>query len=234
MFAVIVNTVAIMVGTSVGLLLRRGIPKAISGAVMEALGLCTLIIGAQGAVAEKNILLMIVACVLGVLVGTALDLDGRVNRASERLTSRFAGEGEGARMANAFVTSCLIMNVGAMVIVGSLNAGLVGDNTILYTKSLLDLVSGTIMGAAMGIGVMGSALFTLLVQGGIVLFAESLAPYISTELIEEVACTGSLLIVAIGLNMLEIMKIKVINYLPALAFVPIVLWLSHRLSGLIF
>jgi uncharacterized membrane protein YqgA involved in biofilm formation len=82
------------------------------------------------------------------------------------------------------------------------------------------------MGAAMGVGVMGSAIFTLLFQGGIVLFAEWLAPFISPELIKEVACTGSLLILAIGFNMLEITKFKVINYLPALVMVPVLLWLE--------
>ena len=217
MFAVIVNTLAIILGTTVGLLLRRGIPRHISEAIMKALGLCTVIIGIQGAVAEERILLMIVACVLGVLIGEWLDWEGHVNRFTERITSRFAGQGEGAKMANAFVTSCLIMNVGA---------GLSADYTLLYTKSLLDLVSGTIMGAAMGVGVMGSAIFTLLFQGGIVLFAEWLAPFISLELIKETACTGSLLIVAIGFNMLELTKFKVINYLPALVMVPVLLWLD--------
>ena len=226
MFAVIVNTVAIILGTTMGLLLRRGIPQHISEAVMKALGLCTVVIGVQGAVAEERILLMIVACVLGVLIGEWQDWEGRVNRLTERIASRYAGQGAGAKIANAFVTSCLIMNVGAMVIVGSLNAGLSADFTLLYTKSLLDLVSGTIMGAAMGVGVMGSALFTLVFQGGIVLFAESLAPFISPELIKEISCIGSLLIVAIGLNMLELTKLKVINYLPALAMVPVLLWLE--------
>lgn len=225
MFAVIVNTIAILLGTAVGLLLRRGIPKHISGAVMQALGLCTLVIGLQGAVAEERILLLIVACVLGLLLGEWQDWEGRVNRFTEKITSRYAGKGQGARIASAFVTSCLIMNVGAMVIVGSLNAGLSADYTLLYTKSLLDLVSGTIMGAAMGVGVMGSALFTLIFQGAIVLFAESLAPYISQELIKEISCTGSLLIIAIGLNMLELTKFKVINYLPSLLMVPLLLWL---------
>ena len=192
MFAVIVNTVAIILGTTMGLLLRRGIPQHISEAVMKALGLCTVVIGVQGAVAEERILLMIVACVLGVLIGEWQDLEGRVNRFTERITSRYAGQGAGAKIANA----------------------------------LLDLVSGTIMGAAMGVGVMGSALFTLVFQGGIVLFAESLAPFISPELIKEISCTGSLLIVAIGLNMLELTKLKVINYLPALAMVPVLLWLE--------
>ena len=116
---------------------------------MQALGICTVVIGAQGAVAEPNILIMIVSAVIGVFIGEWLDLDGRINRFTERLTSRFAGEGEGARIANAFITSCLIMNVGAMVIVGSLNAGLRADFAMLYTKSLLDFIAGIMMAAVM-------------------------------------------------------------------------------------
>jgi len=231
MFAVIVNTVAIIIGVSIGLLLRRGIPQQLTDAIMEALGLCTVLIGIQGAVSERNILLLIVAIVVGVAIGTYGDWDGHVNRFTERITSRFAtGEGEGARIANAFVTSCLIMNVGAMVIVGSLNAGLDGDYTILYTKSLLDFCSGIIMGAAMGVGVMGSAGFTFIFQGAVVLLAEALAPLFAPELIAEISTTGSLLILAIGLNMLHITELKVINYLPALAVVPVLLWFIHLLG----
>ena len=192
---------------------------------MQALGICTVVIGAQGAVAEPNILIMIVSAVIGVFIGEWLDLDGRINRFTERLTSRFAGEGEGARIANAFITSCLIMNVGAMVIVGSLNAGLRADFAMLYTKSLLDFIAGIMMAAVMGIGVMGSGLFTLFFQGGIVLLAQYIAPFLSDQLITEVSCTGSLLILALGLNMLEVTKIKVLNYLPALAVVPVVVTL---------
>ena len=192
---------------------------------MQALGICTVVIGAQGAVAEPNILIMIVSAVVGVFIGEWLDLDGRINRFTERLTSRFAGEGEGARIANAFITSCLIMNVGAMVIVGSLNAGLRADFAMLYTKSLLDFIAGIMMAAVMGIGVMGSGIFTLFFQGGIVLLAQYIAPFLSDQLVTEVSCTGSLLILALGLNMLEVTKIKVLNYLPALAVVPVVVTL---------
>lgn len=118
MWAVIVNTIAIIAGTTVGLLLRRGLPDSITDAVMKALGLCTIVIGIQGTIVEQNILLLIVATVIGVAIGEAGDIDGHVNRWTEKLTSRFTGAGEGAKVANAFITSCLIMNVGAMTIVG--------------------------------------------------------------------------------------------------------------------
>ena len=232
MFAVIVNTLAIVAGSLLGLLLRRGLPERLTSALMQGLGLCTVLIGVQGAIQESNILVMIVSVVLGILIGEAVDADGHVNRFTERLLSRFSkGRGGTGRLANAFVTSCLIMNVGAMVIVGSLDVGLRADYAMLYTKSLLDFISGIMMTAAMGIGVMGSAVFTLLFQGGIVLLAEFIAPFVSDYIVQEMACTGCLIILALGLNILELTKIKVINYLPALAVVPFVAY-AFRVLGI--
>jgi uncharacterized membrane protein YqgA involved in biofilm formation len=232
MFAVIVNTITILIGASVGLLLRKGLPESVSDAMMKGLGLCTIFIGIQGMIEEEYILVLILSTIVGIVIGELLDVDGHINRAAERLTSRFSGKGkgEGAKIAQAFVTSCLIMNVGAMTIVGSLDAGLRGNFSMLYTKSLLDLISGIPMAAAMGVGVMGSALFTLVFQGGIVLLAEYIAPYLSETLIKELICTGSLMILAIGFNMLGITKLKVLNYLPGLLVVPLALKLMQALG----
>ena len=232
MFAVIVNTITILIGASVGLLLRKGLPESVSDAMMKGLGLCTIFIGIQGMIEEEYILVLILSTIVGIVIGELLDVDGHINRAAERLTSRFSGKGkgEGAKIAQAFVTSCLIMNVGAMTIVGSLDAGLRGNFGMLYTKSLLDLISGIPMAAAMGVGVMGSALFTLVFQGGIVLLAEYIAPYLSETLIKELICTGSLMILAIGFNMLGITKLKVLNYLPGLLVVPLALKLMQALG----
>ena len=230
MFAVIVNTITILIGSSIGLLLRKGLPGSISDAMMKGLGLCTIFIGIQGMIEEEYILVLILSTIVGIVIGELLDVDGHINRAAERLTSRFSGKGEGAKIAQAFVTSCLIMNVGAMTIVGSLDAGLRGAYSMLYTKSLLDMIAGIPMAAAMGVGVMGSALFTLMFQGGIVLLAEFIAPYLSDALITELVCTGSLMILALGLNMLDLTKLKVLNFLPGLLAVPFVVKLMQCLG----
>ena len=226
MWAVIVNTIAIVAGCLLGLMLRRGISEEISDALMKGLGLCTIVIGVQGAIREENILMMIIAVAAGIFVGESCDWDGKVNRFTEGLLARFQQAGDASKVAQAFVTSCLIMNVGAMVIVGSLNAGLAADYTMLYTKSLLDFISGTVMSATMGIGVMGSAAFTLLFQGFIVLMAEYIAPYLSAAMIDELNSTGCLLILAIGLNMVGLTKFRVINYLPALIIMPLLVVLQ--------
>ncbi len=198
---------------------------------MQALGICTVLIGIQGAVSEKHVLLLIISVVIGVSIGEWGDWDGHVNRWAEKVTVACTKSGDAAGIANAFVTSCLIMNVGAMVIVGSLAAGLAEDYTMLYTKSLLDFVSGIMLSAAMGSGVMGSAVFTLIFQGGIVLLAQYIAPFCSPLLIEELSHTGSLLILAIGLNMIGLTKFKVLNYVPALLVIPFALWISGFASA---
>lgn len=222
MFAVIVNTIAIIAGCCIGLFLRKGLPETLTDNLMKALGLCTLAIGIQGVILEQNILTLIVAVVIGVFWGESCDWDGHVNRFTENVMAKFSkGEGDSAKIANAFVSSCLIMNVGAMVIVGSLDAGLRADFTMLYTKSLLDFISGIMMTAAMGVGVLGSAGFTLIFQGAIVLFAEFIAPFMSDAIIAEMSCTGSLIIMSLGLNMIGVTNFKVINYLPALIVAPI-------------
>lgn len=231
MFAVIVNTLAIAIASLIGLCLRRGMTRNITDAVMQALGICTVLIGIQGAVSEKHVLLLIISVVIGVIIGEWGDWDGHVNRWAEKVTVACTKSGDAAGIANAFVTSCLIMNVGAMVIVGSLAAGLAEDYTMLYTKSLLDFVSGIMLSAAMGIGVMGSAVFTLIFQGGIVLLAQHIAPFCSPLLIEELSHTGSLLILAIGLNMIGLTKFKVLNYVPALLVIPFALWISGFASA---
>lgn len=231
MFAVIVNTLAIAIASLIGLCLRRGMTKNITDAVMQALGICTVLIGIQGAVSEKHVLLLIISVVIGVIIGEWGDWDGHVNRWAEKVAVACTKSGDAAGIANAFVTSCLIMNVGAMVIVGSLAAGMAEDYTMLYTKSLLDFVSGIMLSAAMGIGVMGSAVFTLIFQGGIVLLAQYIAPFCSPLLIEELSHTGSLLILAIGLNMIGLTKFKVLNYVPALLVIPFALWISGFASA---
>jgi len=240
MFAVIVNTIAIILGALIGLALKAGISAKLNDAMMKALGLCVIVIGIEGAVGRSNVLIMIIAIALGCIIGEVLKIDERVNIFTENLLSSLsrkkeknsARDDEGnsskvhekttaAKITEAFITSCLIMNVGAMVIVGSLDAGLSENFKMLYTKSMLDFISGIMLAATMGAGVLLSALFTFIFQGAIVLGAESIAPYLSELLISELSITGSVLILAIGLNMIGLTRFKVLNYIPALAAVPL-------------
>ena len=222
MIGVIVNTVAVLIGSLIGLLMKKGIPTRISSSVMLAIGLCTLAIGIDGVLTGENALVLIMSMVLGIIVGELLDLDGKVNRLVERVATKAAGAGKGAQIAQAFITACLLWCIGAMTIVGSLNAGLNGDNEMLFTKSLLDFISSIMLAASLGFGVLLASAFVFVFQGAIVLMAGMLAPILSDSVIAELVCAGSLMIVALGLNLIGVTKIKVINFVPALLFVPFV------------
>ncbi len=220
MIGVIVNTLTVLLGSTIGLLCKKGIPERLSDAIMKAIGLCTLAIGITGVLSGENTLILIISMVLGVLIGELLDLDGRVNRLVEKVASKTAGAGKAAQISQGFITACLLFCIGAMTIVGSLNAGLKGDQEMLFTKSLLDFISSIMLSATLGIGVLFSAVFVLVFQGGIVLLAGLLEPLLSAATISELTCCGSLMILALGLNILGITKLKVINFLPALVIVP--------------
>ena len=164
----------------------------------------------------------------GTLIGTFIDIDDKINRVGLFLEKKFKKDGDKSSIAEGFMTGSLLFCVGAMTIVGSLNAGLKGDNTLLFTKSILDLISSCILASTLGVGVMFSALFVLVMQGGLVLLAGLLQNVLTDPaLIAELTCAGSVMIIGISLNMLGVTKLKVANYLPALLLVPIFykLWL---------
>lgn len=222
MFAVIINTLAVLVGSTVGLLLKKGIPDSIRDIVMKGLALCTIYIGITGSLKGQNTLVLILSVVIGAIIGQSLDLDKRLNKFAEKLESRFKKPGDKVSIAEGFVTASLLFCVGAMTIVGSLRAGLEGDYEMLITKSILDLISSCIFASALGIGVLLSAGFVLIFQGSIVLLAQYVSPYLGDQVIAEMTCAGSLLIIALGLNILGVTQLKVMNYLPAI-FIPIIL-----------
>ncbi len=221
----IVNALGVLVGTAVGLLLGKLIPERLSEAVTKGIALCVLYIGISGTLAGEKTLVLIVSMVLGVLVGELLRLDDRLNALGDAVERRFAklsGDGAKGRIAEGFVAASLLFCVGAMSIVGALEAGLTGNNATIYAKAVLDTVTSVIYASTMGFGVALSAIPVLLYQGAITLCASLLAPVLTDVVINEMKCVGSLLIVAISLNMLGLTKIKVMNYVPAIFF-PILL-----------
>ena len=220
--AVIVNTLAVLIGSSVGMLLKKGIPERITDTLMKGLGLCTLYIGWSGTLKGSNTLVLILSMAIGIVIGEGLDLDERLNRFATGVENRFKKGGNEISLAEGFVTASLLFCVGAMTIVGSLQAGLSGDYEMLFTKSVLDLISSMVFASSLGIGVMLAAAFVLVFQGGIVLLAQFIAPFLTDAVIAEMVCTGSLIIFALGMNIIGITKLKVINFLPAI-FLPMVL-----------
>ena len=201
---------------------KKLIPDGWSDFIMQGLALCVIYIGVDGAMAGENALITIISMAVGAVIGIAIDLDNHLNNFAGRLEARFKKDDGKTTIAEGFVTASLLFCVGAMTIVGSLQAGLTGNNEMLFTKATLDLISSCIFAASLGIGVMLAAGFVLVFQGSIVLLAQLAEPFLSDYAIAEMTCVGSLLIIALGFNMLGITKLKVMNYMPAM-FVPIVL-----------
>ena len=225
MLGVMANVFTVILGGCIGLLCKRGIPKHLTDAVMLGIGLCTLYIGIDGALAGENVLIVIAAMVLGSIVGTLLDIDSAINRLGSWVEKRFRANNGKTSLAEGFVTASLLFCVGSMTIVGSLNAGIAGDNEMLFTKSTLDLVASAMLSASLGAGVLLSAVFVLVFQGGIVLLSSFIAPMLTSAAIAEMTCAGSLLIIALGLNLIGVTRIKVANYMPAIFFAPLFVWI---------
>lgn len=211
----IVNGLAIIVGSIIGIVLKSGFIKSKSKAIMGALGLSTLIIGFQGVIAYTNVLLLIVALASGVLIGEFLKLEDHLNYFAYSLEKRFA-KGSDRSFAQGFVSASILFGVGAMAIVGSLESGLRQNETILYTKSLLDFISSIVFASTYGWGVLFSAFVIVLYQGSITILSTFVAPIMTEVMITDISAVGSALIIAIGLNMLEMTKLKLANFLPSI------------------
>lgn len=221
MLGVVVNVATVFIGSLVGLLLKKGIPDKVTGALMAGIGLCTIYIGISGALNGENTLVLILSMAIGTIIGTLLDIDGQLNRLAAYVESKFKQENGQVTVVEGFVTASLLFCVGAMTIVGSLQAGLTGDCEMLFTKATLDLISSCVLAASLGIGVMLSDIFVFVFQGGLVLLARVIAPFLTDYAIHEMTCAGSVLIIALGLNLIGVTKIKVANYLPVLLIPPI-------------
>lgn len=218
---VLVNVLTVLIGSALGLLLKKQIPEKLTNAVMTAIGICTVAIGVTGVIKGQNQLVMIISLVLGTIIGTIIDIDGKLTKIGDKLQNK-KGENEKSTFSQGFVTASLLFCVGAMTIVGSMNAGISGDNQMLYTKSVLDLISSTMLGASLGIGVLFSSAFVLVFQGGLVALSMALGSFLNDFAVAELICAGSVMIIALGLNLIGITKIKVANLLPGLVLVPFV------------
>jgi len=223
----LVNTGTVILGALIGMALGNILPERLRDTVMKGLGLCTIFIGITGMLDGENALITIISVAVGAVIGELLDLDGHLNRFADGLEKRFRKNGAGGRasIAEGFVTASLVFCVGAMTIVGSLQDGLMGDHTMLFTKATLDFISSTVFASSLGIGVLLSAGAVFVIQGSIACLAGLVAPLLQRgNTITEMVVVGSVLIVGLGFNLVGITKLKVMNYVPAI-FLPILLCL---------
>lgn len=221
-----VNFVLVLIGSGIGMLLKRGIPDKIQKTLVSAVALCVLYIGITGLFEDNiNALIIIISVAVGAVIGQAIDLDRLVNKLAEKIEQRVKkGGNESGKIAEGFVSATLLFCVGAMTVVGSIDSGVSGDNTTLYSKSVIDLISSAVLASSLGFGVLLSSVGVLVIEGALTLMAVVVQPILTTQVIAYMSVIGSLLIIAIALNMLRITNIKVMNVIPAI-FIPILLCL---------
>lgn len=232
MLGVIINCVTVIIGSIIGMTFKKLISKKVTDGIMVGIGLCTVYIGIDGALKGENTLVLILSMAIGAAIGFVLDLDGKINKFSEFATRGFKKD-DNVNVAEGFVTACLIFCVGAMTLVGSIQAGVNGDNTTLITKAILDLISSLALASTFGVGVLLSAVFVLLFQGGLVMISSLAGNFLTVSMQNEMICVGSVMIIGLGLNIIGISKIKVANYIPAMFIAPAITPLLNKFFEMI-
>ena len=226
MIGTLINVAAVILGTLVGLLLRKGIPERLRDTVVQGQGLCVILIGLSSAIKTADVTCCIVCMVVGSLVGAWINIEKRLDDLGHAIERKVSPGGAEGSIAKGFVSASLLFCVGAMAIVGSMDSGLRGDHTTLIAKSVLDGVSAIFFTTSLGVGVGLSAIAVFVYQGAISLLAMWIEPLLTSAIITEMSAVGGLLIMGIGLNMIYDKHIPVGNMLPAIflpmAYLPLI------------
>ncbi|KUO48842.1 MAG: hypothetical protein APF76_18360 [Desulfitibacter sp. BRH_c19] len=229
MLGTVVNAVAIIIGTVIGVWFGGRFSENIRKMIMQALGLGIILIGLKMAITSEQLVFVLVSMVFGAWLGEYLDIEGALHKIGALIQQKVGNVSGGSNIAQAFVTSTLLFCVGAMSIMGAIESGLTGNHDTLYAKSLIDGVTSIMLTTTMGFGVIFSAVSVLLYQGLITITASSLESLLTIPVINELKATGGLIILGIGLNILEITKIKVGNLLPAIFIIVGIMMIAERL-----
>jgi len=217
-----INAAAVVFGSSIGFVFRKGISERYRKILFIAVGLSTIGISIKMIIGANNFLIVLFSMVIGGLIGEFFNIEGLLKNIGDNIK-----EGD---FSTGFVTSSLLFLVGPMTIVGSITAGLKGDGSLIYTKSLLDFVSSIVLSSTYGLGVMLSAISVVLIQGAITLFASLLTFLTEPVYLNDIVAVGGLMVLGIGLRILEIKDTKVGNYLPALLISPLITFLVSILK----
>ena len=216
MFGTIINALAVILGSLLGLILRKGIKERYQQIIFAASGVTSLVIGIQMALKTTHLLALALALIIGGLLGTWINVEGAIMDFGEKLKHRFDKKSEGSTFALGFLNASVLYCSGAMAIVGSFKAGTEGDYSILLTKSVLDGFMSIIFAGAMGPGVAFSAISILVYQGLLTLVSVWVKPFVTEVMLAELTGIGGALVIMIGLGLLDIKKFKTGDFLPAL------------------
>lgn len=223
LYGFVVNTATVLVGTGIGLLAGARLPEKINNIIFMGIGLSTMIIGVQMALQTKNLFLMVGSVVAGGIIGQILGIEEFLERIGERLKSKIGSDS--ATFVLGFVTASLLFCAGPMTIVGSLEDGFSKNANLIYIKSVMDAAAGLALTASMGIGVIFSAVTVFVFQGLLTALGAVMGDFISATVLNEITAAGGLLILGIGFNILTNARIRVGNFIPALAVVALAAWL---------
>jgi uncharacterized protein len=222
-----VNTITIIIGCLLGLMIQKGLHEKYKTIIMQAIGLSVLFVGATVTIGglldpDSEPALFIISLVIGGALGELIGIEKALDKLGLLLQNKVGSQQ--SNIAQGFVTASLLFCVGTMAVIGSLDSGLRGDHTMLYAKSVIDGITAMILASTLGVGVIFSAAVVFIYQGSIILFAGLLEPLLTIHVIREISIIGGILILGIGLSMLEIKKIKTANLLPAI-IVPVFYYL---------
>lgn len=217
MIAAVVNAVVVILGGLLGLLFGGKLKEVHTETIVNALGICTMVIGITSAVTTSNILIVILCLVIGTITGELLKIEHRLDTLGDWLKSKVAKNG-GGRFTEGFVTASLLFCVGSMAIMGSFDAGLRGDYNTIFAKSALDCVMAVTFAATMGVGVLFSSATVLVYQGALTLLADVVEPFLSAAVVTEMSAVGGVMLIGTGMNILSLTqkRIRVGNMLPAI------------------
>lgn len=223
MIGTLVNTAAVIGGGVIGLLLKKRMPERITTIYFQAIGLFTLAIGASMAVEMDHILIVVSSLAIGSLLGEWWDLEKGAEQISNNLKKRFHIGSE--KFSEGLVAAFLLFCVGSMTILGTIQEGTGGSPDLLYTKSLMDFFSAILLASAFGVGVAFSALPLFIFQAALTLLAGYAGSFFTDEIILGLTSTGGILLIGLGINILEIKKLRIMNMLPSLVIVVLLIWI---------
>jgi len=225
----VINVLAVFLGSTIGYFLQARFPEKLKEHMLQGIGLVTILIGIQMGLKSEQILYPLGGILLGGMAGFALKLEERLDQLGSYLSKRFSTDNDNGNFIRGFVTASLIFCVGPMTILGAINDGLSGDYQLLVVKSMLDGFTSMALAASLGAGVFFSILTIIVVQGGFTLSAVWMSSFFSPDVIQETTAAGGILIIGLGLVILNIRKLHVANFLPAIFIVPLLVKLVSAL-----
>jgi len=226
MIGTLINAGAIVLGTAIGLMIKTKLPQKLVTILFQALGLFTILLGVKMALAMEEFLLVIGSLVVGSIIGELLGIEKSLEKFSVWIKGKTKSTND--KFSDGLITAFLLYCMGSLTILGAIEEGMTGNADLLLMKSMMDGFSSIALASAMGIGVGFSAIPLLIYQGGLTLFAGSLSSFFSENIIRELSAVGGVLLIGLGINILEIKKLRILNMIPALVIIVVLLYFFSK------